>query len=45
MDKIGGEITEIVEEAIPITEVFTRRVTVHQLEQAALLENGLAHKG
>ena len=42
IDKIGGEITEIVEEAIPITKVFTR-VSVHQFEQAVLLENGLAH--
>ena len=44
MYKIGVEITEIVEKAIPITEVFTR-VTVHQFEQAVLLENGLAHTG
>ena len=44
IDKIGGEITEIVEEAIPITKVFTR-VSVHQFEQAVLLENGLAHTG
>ena len=38
MYKIGVEVTEIVEEAIPITKVFTR-VTVHQFEQAILLEN------
>ena len=44
IDKIGGEITEFLEEAISITEVFTR-VTVHQFEQAVLLENGLAHTG
>ncbi len=44
MYKIGVEITEIVEEAIPITEVFTR-VTIHHFEQAVLLENGLAHTG
>ena len=44
MDKIGVEITEIAEEDIPLTEVFTR-VTVHQLEQAVLLEKGLAHAG
>ena len=44
MYKTGVEITEIVEEAISITEVFTR-VTVHQFEQAVLLENGLAHTG
>lgn len=44
IDKIGVEITVIVEEAIPITKVFTR-VTVHQFEQAVLLENGLAHTG
>ena len=44
MYKIGVEVTEIVEEAIPITKVFTR-VTVHQFEQAVLLENGLAHTG
>ena len=44
IDKIGGEITEIVEEAIPITKVFTR-ASVHQFEQAVLLENGLAHTG
>ena len=44
IDKIGGEITEFLDEAISITEVFTR-VTVHQFEQAVLLENGLAHTG
>jgi len=44
MNKIGDEIVEIAEQDIPLTEAFTR-VTIHQLEQAVLLEKGLAHIG
>lgn len=44
MNKIGKEITEIAEQDIPLTEIVTK-ITVHQLEQAVLLEKGAAHVG
>ncbi len=37
MQKIGGELTEIADETIPLTANITN-VTLHQLEQALLLE-------
>ena len=40
MNRIGGEIEEIAEEDIPFMEALTQ-ITVHQLEQAKLLERGL----
>lgn len=39
MDKIGSEIVEIAEQDIPLTEIFTK-ISLHQLEQAVLLEKG-----
>jgi methyl-accepting chemotaxis protein len=42
MDKIGREIAEIAEQDIPLTEVVTR-ITIHQLEQAVLIEKGAGH--
>lgn len=44
MDKIGGEIVEIAEQDIPLTEIVTK-ITIHQLEQAVLLEKGAAFVG
>jgi methyl-accepting chemotaxis protein len=40
MNEIGGEITEIAEEDIPLTAMVSR-IAIHQLEQAVLLEKGL----
>lgn len=40
MNRIGGEIAEIAEEDIPLTEALTD-ITLHQLEQGILLERGL----
>ena len=40
MNQIGGELEGIVEEDIPLTQKLMG-VTVHQLEQAALLERGI----
>jgi len=40
LDKVGGEIEEIAEQDVPLTEAITA-ITIHQLEQAILLERGL----
>ena len=42
MNIIGHEIQEIAERDIPLTEILTK-VTVHQLEQAILLEQALRY--
>ena len=42
MNKIGKEIVEIAEQDIPLTEIITR-ITIHQLEQAILIEKGAGH--
>jgi methyl-accepting chemotaxis protein len=42
MNKIGQEIAEIAEQDIPLTESVTR-ITIHQLEQAILIEKGAGH--
>jgi methyl-accepting chemotaxis protein len=42
MNKIGKEIVEIAEHDIPLTEIVTR-ITIHQLEQAILIEKGAGH--
>jgi methyl-accepting chemotaxis protein len=42
MNKIGKEIVEIAEQDIPLTEIVTR-ITIHQLEQALLIEKGAGH--
>ncbi|WP_208977233.1 MULTISPECIES: methyl-accepting chemotaxis protein [unclassified Pannonibacter] len=44
MQKIGGELTEIAEETIPLT-VNVTNVTLHQMEQALLLERLLRAAG
>lgn len=40
MDKIGGEIENIAERDIPLTEALTK-ITIHQLEQAINFERGV----
>ena len=44
MNMIGHELQEIAERDIPLTEILTK-ITVHQLEQAILLEQGLRYSG
>ena len=44
MGEIGHEIEEIAKRDIPLTEILTK-MTVHQLEQAILLEQGLRYAG
>ena len=44
MTVIGHELEEIAERDIPLTELLSK-ITVHQLEQAILLEQGLRYSG
>jgi methyl-accepting chemotaxis protein len=44
MSRIGGEVEAVAEQDMPLTEVVSR-VTVHQLEQAVLLERILRLNG
>ena len=41
MQKIGAEIVDVAESDIPITQAITN-ITIHQLEQAIVLERGIA---
>ena len=44
MNKIGHELVGIAERDIPLTEMLTK-ITIHQLEQAILLEQALRYSG
>ena len=44
MNEIGHELVGIAERDIPLTEILTK-ITVHQLEQAILLEQALRYGG
>ncbi len=44
MNKIGGEIVDIAEVDMPLTEKITK-ITIHQLEQAIMLERGFSVGG
>ena len=44
MDVIGKEMEEITKRDMPLIEMLTK-ITVHQLEQAILLEQGLRYAG
>ncbi|PCI54045.1 MAG: hypothetical protein COB36_11100 [Alphaproteobacteria bacterium] len=44
MSVIGHEMEEIAHRDIPLTEILSK-ITVHQLEQAVLLEQGLRYSG
>lgn len=44
MNVIGQEMEEIAHRDIPLTEILSK-ITVHQLEQAVLLEKGLRYSG